>query len=287
MGMRNRLAIVAVILALPLWAQHVQVLSATLVTEHDAMSGELSNDCTRIASVEYQDHVRVVDLKTARKAPRVPEPGSSQVRFTPDDSAIYFVAIAPHPCALLRMSVASGAKQEVIKDVWWFDLSPDGRQVLFRRNDSSTRVLIADSDGKRQRTLLEPGPGQYSGATWDASGLVKVVEWDSQRHGTAWTLDPRTGERHEPTLLPARARFGVEMYSKTYEYPGPGRICRYSAQGKVVERLTPEGDRYIRVLRGTDDGTIVASRLRQPEFWDGLTDWLFQQAAPATFEIVT
>jgi hypothetical protein len=296
--------VVVLILALPLCAQRVSVLSVMPVSP-DARWGRLSSDGTKLLYVEKNFRVRIVDLKTRKTLDLASfHQALWPPQFGPGDTSVYLMAQeAGDSQGLFIVSIPEGRKKKILSNLMWFNLPADGRQLLFRSYDGSTK--IADSEGGQERTLVTSDIQHFSlsSASWDPSGLVRVQERIDAHKWKSWTIDPRTGERSAPTTIADAARrfahdpFGIEKTGDSNGNPSTpetmeiswGRICRYSKAGKVLERLTPETDRYVQVLKIGDDATLLAFQIRPPEFWDGFKDALFQYqtVTPSQFELVT
>jgi len=267
MRWRGQTALIALILATRCWsAQSARVLSAIPVSESEAMTSNLSPDGTTMAYITESSLLLVRDLKTqkAKELGLFTMPDSPVV--APDNSAVYLAAkdmrnpLAPQSL-LFRVSIDNGEKKVVMTQITWFDLSPDGKQLLLRRDAPDTTILISGSDGQDPRNLIGPGTFKYRSAVWDRSGLVRILEWnDGNSPWKAWALNPRTGERLKATVY--EPGFHVEQISKPGDFPAWGRVCRYGTTRYgtigVVERLTPENEHYVRVLKATDDGTLLA-----------------------------
>jgi hypothetical protein len=291
--------VAALILILPLGAQRVSVVSV-MPASGSAMWGRLSADGSKLVYLE-QSGLRVIDPK-AQKTFTLGGTfqGALLLQLAPDGRAAYVMAReAGSPQNIFRVSIPDGQTKKILSDVSRFSVSLDGQRVLFGRSRGS--CMIADSEGQQEQTLLAPGPF-YSFCGWEPSGLVHLYTWSDQQKRRDWTIDPRTLERREGVPPDSAARsqhppFGIENTGYAHGNPRTdgtweiswGRICRFSAAGKVLERLTPEKERYVKVLPPLPDGTLLALRLRPPEFWDGLSDWLFQYETVTSkqFELVT
>lgn len=104
--------------------------------------------------------------------------------FAPDGRSIYFTVWSEvHPRAVLvRMPALGGVMTELIPDVHSpITFSPDGAQLAFIRRDDETRqtsIVLADADGKNQRTLLtRTWPEAFStlGLAWSPDGKTLAV----------------------------------------------------------------------------------------------------------------
>jgi len=170
--------------------------------------------------------------------------------------------------------------------VSWFDLSPDGTQILFRHPWDSTEIMIADADGGQPRLLVPASTLKQRSVSWLPSGEVWVVDGTSKDNWKIWAVDPHTGERAHPRPRPDVPEIAFVPTSKEGQVPMWGQICRVR-YGNVLERLTPERDRYVRILMIKND-TVVAFRMVTPDFWDTVVSWLASRTAPEQqFELVT
>jgi hypothetical protein len=238
-----------ILLALPLWAEHVEVVSVVPATQFEPWTSALSPDGKKIAFLDDNVGLRMVDLETQKPQDLNVGPTISiRPAFALDGKAIYCAAmemrnppLAPDS-ALFRISLPGGEKKKVLSFVSWFDLSPDGTQILFRHTWDNTEIMIADADGRQPRLLVPASTLKQRNVSWLPSGEVWVVDGTSKENWKIWAVDPHTGERAHPPPRPDVAEIAFVPTRKEGQVPMWGEICRVR-NGKVLERLTPESDR--------------------------------------------
>ncbi|MFN0279080.1 MAG: winged helix-turn-helix domain-containing protein [Pyrinomonadaceae bacterium] len=114
--------------------------------------------------------------------------------FTPDSQFIYFVADdnGHLPNSLYRVPVFGGVQTKILSKIATMpSFSPDGSEMVFTRGDSDgSRIIIASSDGARERTLAaftkNDRKALYGGGAWSPDGKTiayGVVDLDNPHEG--------------------------------------------------------------------------------------------------------
>ncbi len=188
--------------------QDIQISS--LLSRNDLREAILSADGRYLAYVSGaagQVGLRVRQVATGSDvevlAPRdIPPRGIS---FTPDGNYLLFISQDPETrgySALFQVPSLGGSPRKRIFDVdSRAALSPDGRQVCFRRGipeQQRDTLVIADLESGEERTLtVLDAPAGYSGApSWSADGqriAIGVMTPEGGVHGWALVVDVATG----------------------------------------------------------------------------------------------
>ena len=215
--------------------------------------------------------------------------------FSSDGRFVYFVATdeAEGESSVYRIAAIGGPQVKILSGVNWpVSFSPDGREMVFIRENSQTGVsalVVTDSDGGNQRILLEreglsklagsPAwspdgskivftiidtqktvvPGSFALVSIDASGgAIKHIteeKWDNI-YRIAWTHDGRG-----LVMVATRA---AEGYSTRRD-----QLYYISYPGGESRRLTFDGSRHQAWSLGvTKDDAIIATPFnRSSQIW--------------------
>ncbi len=126
--------------------------------------------------------------------------------FTPDSQFIYFTADdnGGIPRALYRVPAWGGVRTKILTGIAGApSFSPDGSEMIFMRgDDKQSSIIIASSDGSRERTLLSKNLKDFAAINWcvwspDGKTIAySVVDLTRPQYGgySIMGLDHDTGE---------------------------------------------------------------------------------------------
>jgi serine/threonine protein kinase len=181
-----------------------------VTTDSQARNPTISPDGRFVAYSRRSRSIVVRQIGTEHEVeivPEVPNRVLKGVSFTPDGSAIDFVALEATRQSLWRVPFLGGAPRQIETDVWsgvgW---SPDGQKVAFVRTSdfamSVTSVVIADADGTHERALA---------TRHDPLGFLNNSLQGAPTFAPSWSLDGSTitvaGYSNDPARLENASEF--------------------------------------------------------------------------------
>jgi eukaryotic-like serine/threonine-protein kinase len=122
--------------------------------------------------------------------------------FTAQDQFLYYLAQKPSTSSgmsLWRLDLAAGKSEVALPgvDVNWFDISPDGKQVLYSRNGGPPGFWIAPIDGSASPRLLGT-----TNDRWPHFGRPGEILLISNEHNSNYLESIRLDGRARTRLLP-------------------------------------------------------------------------------------
>lgn len=126
--------------------------------------------------------------------------------FTPDSQFVYFVIFENGTGTLYRIPTFGGARTKILSGIAGMpSFSPDGSEMVFMRgNSEGSMIIIAASDGSRERKVLsftkQDLASLYGGGAWSPDGKTiayGVVDLKRPHKGgcTIMGIDPITQEK--------------------------------------------------------------------------------------------
>lgn len=275
-------------------AQQLVVRESIPISWTQAVVGQLSHDGTKLV---YSNGLKleVLDLETHKRSTLCDLSSTIifSMEFSPKSDLVYFRQFdppSPSP-SLYSVPTAGGQKRKIADTAAWFSVSPDGKQILLRATAASNADLsVIGTDGKGLRTLVEMR-GRILSFFWqhddDSVQLIAVEQGgihDSKAPTNAWVVDRQTGAMTATRLKPLPPCCYV-LPSQKPPTPSGGRIYRFKPD-RQKEFLTPERDRYLKVLKTFDNGSrVMAVKVRDLDFWDGFIATVFPRGIET--ELVT
>ena len=213
------------------------------------------------------------------------------LRFTPDGNYIYFSQADSDGSGrgLYRIPTVGGEPErlrpDVFHDVFYqVGFSPDGKQIVFaRRGRSGNRLVIANTDGTNERTLLK----------FTATEVVAMPVWSPKRNQIAFLMDDKgvgvfscvavvsvNGGKEQRVVSNVFSMFGVAWLpdeSGLVITAPPGgtqpEIWIVSYPGGAMRRITSDLAEYFGVST-TSDGKLIVSAQKNIDssLWVAPTD---------------
>lgn len=131
----------------------------------------------------------LVDMATGERKRLSPEVKEQAVfgggLFSNDGKTIFITTDLNHEFRYLAsMDLASGVIKSITKDIPWdvsdYDLSPDGRNMLFSTNEAGiSKVYLLDVVKNTYRRIQEIPDGIVGGLDWHANGAEFSLSWSS------------------------------------------------------------------------------------------------------------
>ncbi len=228
--------------------------------------------------------------------------------FTPDSQFIYFVADdnGHRPNTLYRVPIFGGVRTKILSDIATMpSFSPDGNEMVFMRGiETQSSILIAASDGSRERTLLTVMPKDTAlngGGSWSPDGRTiayGAVDMNHLNSGgcSIVGIDPDSGvtrplsqDRWDTCYRMAWTRDSqglVFIGTKANEAFSTRRDQVYyvSIPDGTSRRITTDGNRYQVVSLGVSDKDeiIAVSFNRLSQIWSMQLDGNARDATQIT-----
>lgn len=157
--------------------------------------------------------------------------------FSPDGNYIYFLRASraqPFPRTLYRISTLGGVIERIVHDMdWCSSFSRDGRQMAFVRNspaDNESRLMIADSDGRNERTVVvRPLNEGYLFPAWSPDGTVIAASVGSVELGDSFR-----------DVVTVRVADGVEKVLTKRRWYWAGTLAWLSDASGLIVSANPE-----------------------------------------------
>ncbi len=209
-------------------------------------------------------------------------------RFSPDGRWIYYkITEEQKPCSIVQIPVSGGEPRSIVPcGESNFAVSPDGKQLAFVRGYD---LIVADADGKGERTLAKRGDGKNWFNSWSAE-----MSWSPD--GTKIAIG---GGRREPNerlfaelieisvadgsekLIPIPKWNFVDQVAWLSDSSGLLVIANetYSSEGQIFHIAYPSGEthritndisNYVRLSVSADSNLLVADQVMgQLNIWAG------------------
>jgi Tol biopolymer transport system component len=213
--------------------------------------------------------------------------------FTPDSKFIYYVAdeTPGEPYSLFRIPALGGVRTKILSDISTpVSVSPDGRELVFirwNREASESSMMIASSDGMRERVLLSATGGDAirNGGAWSPDGkwiaYGALTMKGNEGQCTIFGINPATAEikSFSPDKWDTCYRMAWTHDSKGLVFIGTkfqeaistrrDQIFYLSIDDGESRRLTTEGNRhqYASISVTDRDEILVVPFNRSSQIW--------------------
>ncbi len=139
-----------------------------------------------------------------------------QPRISPDSSSVLFLRAADDGTDLFRVPLVGGESRRLARNVISADWSPDGKRVVFARNESdASRLIVISSDGGTEQVIVKR-EGRLDSVTWSPDG-TRVLMYEAGRVNTIATtvlvaVEIASGTTRELFRMPASSRFSTAIW---------------------------------------------------------------------------
>jgi Tol biopolymer transport system component len=209
-------------------------------------------------------------------------------RFSPDGRWIYYIVPEEQmPCSIVRIPVSGGKPRSIVPcGESNFAISPDGKQLAFVRGFD---LIVADADGKGERTLGKRGNGKNWFNSWSAE-----MSWSPD--GTKITIGGgrrEPNERYRAELIEISVADGSEKLIPIPDWnfvdqvawladssgllviaketnTSEGQIFHIAYPSGETRRITNDTTNYVRLSLSADSNLLVAHQIvGQLNIWAG------------------
>jgi Tol biopolymer transport system component/DNA-binding winged helix-turn-helix (wHTH) protein len=218
-------------------ASGIGVLSAEKLTDVGNVNvGSISPDGKMLAygTTEAGKHiVWLRQLATGKSLQIIPptDEAITSVSFSADGEHLNYVGRRQGESSYLnRIPILGGQPVRIISGLHGYDFSPDGRSVVFTRFGSDgSHVIVADSDGANERTVLSIPPPRY----------IISVSWSPGGDAIAFGLGKMHGRENDFAVMEFKLETGEQRSLSDFRW-------------NVVEKVAWLPDRSGILLSGRD-----------------------------------
>jgi Tol biopolymer transport system component len=161
-------------------------------------------------------------------------------RLCPDGKTLVFVAWGTEGSTIRKRNLDTGEESEVVKGVkggqWYYDLSPDGREVVFQVDGA---VKIVPLNGGEPRELFR-GLAQHYGLKWTRDGRYIIAhELPITASGKIWRVPAQGGTPLKLDLsVPKLCSFALHPDSRRFAF---SVLEELKSELWVLENFLPAG----------------------------------------------